>query len=286
VLTLYHPCLTFLYLCKETHRKRGDPLIAHGWFSAVPLPQLLLFMSPLTYTQKKGNHTMSVLDQMHTAMKEAKENSSKGAMLMLTTDGEQRRIRFLYDLDNGANNQAIVFLRHVVYDNTARKYIVDAVCGAEVGQSCRYCTLAQHDKRYIARKSFFLPVFVYEGVNGLGSIKLLELKATTTVLPTLIDYYAEEGSIMLADFTYSRTGAGKETRYTIIPKAPRPFTLEVQKPTEERVLAKILEAFPYADEDTNGSGEELGDLPIAPVPAASQNASANGRKAAVHVPDF
>src|SRR5215472_5934863 len=105
--------------------------------------------------KRKGNYPMSVLDQMHTAMKEAKENSSRGAMLMLTTDGEQRRIRFLYDLDNGANNQAIVFLRHVVYDNAAKKYIVDAVCGAEVGQSCRYCTLAQHDKRYIARKSFF-----------------------------------------------------------------------------------------------------------------------------------
>jgi len=45
---------------------------------------------------------MSVLDQMHTAMKEAKENSSKGAMLMLTTDGEQRRIRFLYDLDTAS----------------------------------------------------------------------------------------------------------------------------------------------------------------------------------------
>jgi hypothetical protein len=241
-------------------------------------------MSPLTYTQKKGNHPMSVLDQMHTAMKEAKENSSKGAML--TTDGEQRRIRFLYDLDNGVNNQAIVFLRHVVYDNAAKKYIVDAVCGAEVGQSCRYCTLAQADKRYVARKSFFLPVFVYEGVNGQGSIKLLELKATTTVLPTLIDYYAEEGSILLADFTYSRTGAGKETKYTIIPKAPRPFTLEVQKPLEERVRAKILEAFPYTNEDANASAEELGDLPLTPMPAASQAAPTNGRKAPVHVPDF
>lgn len=229
---------------------------------------------------------MSVLDQMHTAMKEAKENSSKGAMLMLTTDGEQRRIRFLCDLDNGPNNQAIVFLRHVVHDNVAKKYIVDAVCGAEVGQSCRYCTLAQADKRYVARKSFFLPVFVYEGLNGQGSIKLLEIKATTTVLPTLIDYYAEEGSILLADFTYSRMGAGKDTKYTIIPKAPKPFTLEVQTPAEERVRAKILEAFPYTDGDANGSGEELGDLPLAPVPAASQATPANGRKALVHVPDF
>ena len=129
-------------------------------------------------------------------------------------------------------------------------------------------------------------MFVYEGANGQGSIKLLELKATTTVLPTLIDYYAEEGSILVADFTYSRTGAGKETKYTIIPKAPKPFTLEIQKPTEERVRAKILEAFPYTDKDTESSGEELGDLPLAPMPAASQAAPANGRKAPVHVPDF
>jgi hypothetical protein len=240
---------------------------------------------------------MSVLELMDEQIKKAKESPAGGSYkptFLLLKNGHKALIRPLFNLD-----AVVVMSMHNKFNQAEPKQSINATCARELDKKCKYCDQVASDKKLAAGVSFMLPVFVYGITDGEGKpvtykdadgqevavsgIRILELKsfgAISTVLSWLREYFAEcrkddeTYSLTSQDFSITRVGEGQKTDYTVLAKAPKPFTRNVSAITAERVRERVIEACPPVV------------LEDASATAVVENAKNNHHGAALEVPEF
>lgn len=237
----------------------------------------------------------SVLDIMEEETQRAtqKTGAFKPTFLLLK-DGQKAMIRPLFNLDG-----VVVMRMHNKYNQGDVKQSINAVCAAEMGQSCVYCADAENDKKLRSAVSFLLPVWVhriaqkdetgkwadltYQDQDGkqqpVYGLRVLELKAFGTisaVFQTLRSLHTEDEQhdVTRMDLIIERKGAGQQTSYVVLPKAPssmHPLAKDA-RPTVDTVREMVLAACPSkvsgaaangTNGHSNGTVADLGNLDMA-----------------------
>lgn len=194
----------------------------------------------------------------------APKTSGKPLFLFLKPD-EKFLIRPLFDLKD-----SVVLMKHNLWSEDPNKR-VNAICAQEEGKACLYCQQAQDNKKLTPKLHFYLPIFVYKGINQktqkeityeeaqedgskqtkpIKGFRLLELAAFGTVgdiLKWLREFVKEEEcSLTACDFSLSQVGEGTSKSFVLMNKAPKPMAKELAEKaatvTAENVKARVLEA--------------------------------------------
>ncbi|GCE49222.1 hypothetical protein EI42_05975 [Thermosporothrix hazakensis] len=206
-------------------------------------------------------------------------------------DGESFRLRFLFNiLDEPNHEREMLALKMHDYFLTNENKYVRALCAEELNKPCQLCQQAADELelarentdqavrkaamsaayRKAARDHFILPCFLYTEETVIP--KLLDLKSQ--ILNDLIALYEEgiesedeQGNVIklhditIGDFTYKRSGTGKDTRYSLLFTRIKPIKLP--SVSRERILEMIQESRPariVTSEADPFLTEDLGEL--------------------------
>lgn len=221
--------------------------------------------------------TFNALDLMDEQLQKAAapKTSGKPIFLFLKPD-EKFLIRPLFDLKD-----SVVLMKHNLWSEDPAKR-VNAICAQEENNACLYCQQASENKKLTAKIHFYLPVFVYKGINqktqkeityeetqedgskvtrAIQGIRLLELAAFGTVGDILKWFRefvrdSENCKITECDFSLSQSGEGTSKSFVLMSKAQRPMADQIAKIAStinmDNVKARVLEArAPYIVTDSH-----------------------------------
>lgn len=224
-------------------------------------------------------------EQEEQGARAAVQRSAKPTFLILK-DGQKALFRPLTNLDGCA-----VMDMHNKFHPTDIKLSVDATCACEDGgKLCKHCQDAANDKKLTARRTFFLPIYLYriiclkdvlkkdgsvlfrkgeavaypdpENNNVLkpeSGVRLLKLTFNFGTIATaagmLKTRYREGDDLSRRDFSLERVGGDQQTKYILDPKDPSPFQLanKIPAPTIERIRERVFEACPPLVATTNAA---------------------------------
>lgn len=215
----------------------------------------------------------------------APRSSGKPIFLFLQSD-QKFLIRPLFDLAD-----SVPLMKHNLWNDDPKKRI-NAICAKEEGKECLYCQQASENKDLVARLHFYLPIYVYKGVNqktqeevtfeeyqedkskvtkpvkGLRILELEKRGSIGDVMQWLREFVRDEDNCKLTecDFSYSQNGGGgkdangkgKKKSLIIQNKAPKPMSEQLaanaKSLTSDRVREMILEARPPFIVDNSARG--------------------------------
>lgn len=230
----------------------------------------------------------NTIAEIEAEMKRAQAKSSGGNVsFFVLKDGEKALVRPLLNL-----NQVASILMHVYWNPGSGKFDVNSVCAHQPelelpANSCKHCATVKTltDKKaagkMTATKYFVIPLWVYGVKNAAGApvtykdqedkeqpvqgVKYLQLKPTSDILATLLEIYRDSGDIAAADLLIGRKGEKLDTKYTVLPRAAAPFTVEnVPAQNKLDIITRIAEM--NAPEVIDGAD------PFPPSSAASTSA--------------
>jgi hypothetical protein len=180
------------------------------------------------------------------AERRAQADRPKATWLSLKS-GESVRLRFMQELDDAAENYneerglgalLVVHSTKYVPGSASRT----ALCTIESEGNCygceRYAVRDEDSKTWRPYTSVYVNVLVDSGNGELKSM-VLNKKANTNIVDTLIEWAEDADSVTNVVWKYARQGDGKETKYSLMtpPKA-----------TDESTLAKFpIDEFPLFD---------------------------------------
>jgi hypothetical protein len=183
----------------------------------------------------------------------AESGRSKKGFWYVKAD-DKRRVRFV----KGSNlEQAYTIPWHSKWEG--QRNIVDSPCLRVYGKDCPYCD--QEEVKTVEK-------FAWTVYDYLAKEKQILLAAANRAspVPHLVANWEEWGTITDRDITIKRTGAGKDTTYTVIGDGPKKFMVEGIKPySEDKILDMVWKAFgtgeldQYSDADESESEEEEED---------------------------
>jgi len=195
----------------------------------------------------------------------APRSTGKPIFLFLKPD-EKFLIRPLFDLKD-----SVVLMKHNLWSEDPTKS-VNAVCAQEEGNACLYCQQAANNKKLTAKLHFYLPIYVYKGINqktqaevsyeetqedgskqtkAVKGVRLLELAAfgaTGDILKWLREFVKEDDNCALTecDFSLSQVGKGTTKTFILQNKNAKPMADQLVKIAStinmENVKSRVLEA--------------------------------------------
>lgn len=141
--------------------------------------------------------------------------------------GESFLIRFRQELtEDSAAFDDQTGVAHVVSVHTnPNDFRKSAVCtgdSEDFGYRCFGCEQVVHDRGWKAKQHLLINVAVYNAEDDVWEPRILDQKFTGAhVAETIVTYASEYGTIMDRDFKISRTGQKQQTKYNLIPLAPK-----------------------------------------------------------------
>lgn len=141
--------------------------------------------------------------------------------------GESFLIRFRQELTEDSQNYLdSAGVAHVVSVHTnPNDFKKSAVCtgdSEEYGYRCFGCEQVVHDRGWRAKQHLLVNVAVFNNEDGIWEPRVLDQKFTGAhVAETVVTYASEYGTILDRDFKISRTGQKQQTKYNLIPLAPK-----------------------------------------------------------------
>src|SRR5712672_125248 len=217
--------------------------------------------------QKEQTMAVNALDLIDEQLQKAAAPPSTGKPIFLFLKPDEKfLIRPLFDLSD-----AVPLMKHNLWNDDPGKR-VNAVCASEEGKTCLYCQQASENKKLTAKLHFYLPVFVYKGINQktqkevtfeetqedgskvtkfVKGFRILELAAFGTIgdiLKWLREFVKEDDGCALTecDFSLSQSGEGTSKTFIIRNKAPKPMAKELAQKAATvdlaGVKARVLEA--------------------------------------------
>lgn len=225
---------------------------------------------------------MSVLDE---EMNKQPENTGFKPFFFSIAKDEKALVRPLLNM-----NQYVMVNKHEAWNQAAGKFDVRAICAADLDLDCQHCVdaVTTGNKKLKADKRFILSVYVHAVINvktgqqvtytdqegkehPVSGPRLLEMKRSSSLLRDLVAAYNEsdEHDITAQDFVIRREGEKLETKYTVTPKAPKPFTETVDAAYRDREA--VLRMFAEACEPLIVGNDDpfAADLPLVSTPAKS-----------------
>lgn len=187
---------------------------------------------------------------------ESKGGGTRANWLSLK-DGDSHKIRFLQELDETAEhynpeaNLGILVLQHRHPDDYKKR----AVCTIDDEGRCFGC-----EQGWNQRQELFINVLVEDDEDN--PVKVLNQGVgKSSVVPWLLEYAGDAGSITDVPFRIKRTGSGmRDTQYTLTPAGKASEPLDVSK-YELFDLEKLLNQVPYDQQKEYfyGAGEPSED---------------------------
>lgn len=238
-----------------------------------------------------------VIAEIEAEMKRASAKSSGGnANFLVLKNGQKALVRPLLNLDAIAS-----VLKHEYYNPSSQKYEIEALCAEtsslDLSGMCKHCAVAKqtNNKKLEAIKVFVIPVWVYamkdsanqnitytdqQGKEQLVSgIRYIPMKPSSDILAALMAMWKEGTDLTSLDMTIIRSGEKFDTKYTVLPRAPKPFDVpNVPVQSAEAIILRIAELNPIDTIDRTPSIVQSASSP-AQVQAAQPGKVSN-------VPDF
>lgn len=157
-------------------------------------------------------------------------------------DGESVTLRFLQELDGTGKNydeargHAVGVREHMNPKNSRQSFL----CSAEDGR-CYGCEQVTKNPKWKARGRLLVNVLVRGKNKEEGdSVKIFGTSLSKKgLMPEIIDYYEEDGTLTGRDFKLKRTGVMFDTKYTLNPREVSPL----KKTDAEQELHPLDEAF-------------------------------------------
>ena len=141
--------------------------------------------------------------------------------------GESFLIRFRQELTEDSQNYSEdTGVAHVVSVHTnPLDFRKSAVCTGdheEFGYRCFGCEQVVRDRGWKAKQHLLVNVAVYNAEDDVWEPRVLDQKFTGAhVAETVVTFATEYGTILDRDFKISRTGQKQQTKYNLIPLAPK-----------------------------------------------------------------
>ena len=178
---------------------------------------------------------MSMFKTLSDLKKSTIDNKGSGPMIdgeriprfFSVKSGESFLIRFRQELtEDSANFSDTDGVAHVVSVHTnPNDYKKSAICtgdNEDFGYRCFGCEQVVHDRGWRAKQHLLINVAVYNSDDDVWEPRILDQKFTGAhVAETIVTYASEYGTIMDRDFKISRTGQKQQTKYNLIPLAPK-----------------------------------------------------------------
>jgi hypothetical protein len=147
--------------------------------------------------------------------------------IIYVKSGTKKRIRFIDDMEDG---------HKILFHDKWGEFTTP--CLKYYKKTCPYCNIkdARHTENYA------WTIYDYESKQRL----LFLFKANkNSPIPRMIEVYDELGTLVDRDFTISRTGAGTDTSYGILPldKAKFGKSKSIVSYTRKEIFAILEEAF-------------------------------------------
>lgn len=199
-------------------------------------------------------------------MNKAENRGGFAPFFFALKDGEKALIRPLLNM-----NQYVAVHFHEFFNPATKKYDVSTVCAEDYGQKCQHCIDAVANKKLAGQRRFYLPVYVHAILKLVGKewvpvtytnadgaeqpskgVRLLELKASSSILSDLVAAYHEDDShdITRFDFVIARKGIQLDTTYTVTLKPQaRPLPDDLPKQSQEKIKSDIELARPMLTAD-------------------------------------
>lgn len=177
---------------------------------------------------------MSLLKDIKTAVKNSGSNKAK--IVYFKADSKVR-IRFLQDVEEG--------LKIPFHDSFALG--INVPCQEIYDRTCEYCD----DEDLRTRDMFAWSVYDYDA----NEVKIILAAVNSfSPIPALIGMYEEYGTLTDRDYVITRTGAGTNTSYSVVPMDKAKFKNKKAKAlTHKQILELIDKAFPSDQSDTKGN---------------------------------
>lgn len=178
---------------------------------------------------------MSMFKTLSDLRKNTIDNKSSGGQMdgervqryFTVKSGESFLIRFRQELtEDSANFSDEAGVAHVVSVHTnPDDFRKSAVCtgdNEEYGYRCFGCEQVVHNRGWKSKQHLLINVAVFNSEDGVWEPRVLDQKFTGAhVAETIVTYAWEYGTIMDRDFKISRTGQKQQTKYNLIPLAPK-----------------------------------------------------------------
>jgi len=171
--------------------------------------------------------TLSDLKKNTINMKGSAQDGERIQRYFVVKSGESYLIRFRQELtEDSAAFTEEAGVAHVVSVHTnPEDFKKSAVCTAdneEFGYRCFGCEQIVHDRGWRAKQHLLLNVAVFNAEEDIWEPRIIDQKFTGAhVAETIVTYASEYGTILDRDFKFSRTGQKQQTKYTLIPLAPK-----------------------------------------------------------------
>lgn len=166
------------------------------------------------------------LDEIQSAIEKPQREERVQLDYLSLKPGQSVKVQPMQELDvnspafNPDNGKAFVTWYHQSPYNWRRS----ALCTAGDGGRCLACELNNVDKDaagkpqpWYAKKRFFINLLV---INDDGSEEVKVFNCSTSgagILPSLLEWYRENGPISETVFTLTRKGSDRDTSYTLTP---------------------------------------------------------------------
>lgn len=186
---------------------------------------------------------MGIVRGLTNIQKSVESKGGGGASWLRLKDGDSFKIRFLQELDESAENYneeaglGFLVLQHRHPDNFRKR----AVCTADEG-ACYGC-----EQNWNQRQELFINVAVEEESGEVVKV-LNQGVGKSSVVPWLLEYAGDAGSITDLPFRIKRTGSGMtDTQYTLTPAGKALDAIDFDK-YELIDLEKLLNEIPYDEQ--------------------------------------
>lgn len=188
------------------------------------------------------------------AEKRREEIKKRQMILTLSKPGDIARIRFLRSID-----PLIDAKKHESFDLVNPENSIRSMCATCYDELCYWCAMAKkrRDNELKPRGVYIYPIWVYDLQNpdmpeddrnfydDVTGYRLLVLNEKSLLNDSLISYHTDEGSVLGCDWKYVRIGSGKETKYTLTPKAPSTFAVTDLPDTDvDDIMHQMNQAYP------------------------------------------
>jgi len=184
--------------------------------------------------------------------------------------GESFLIRFRQELtEDSGNFTEDSGVAHVVSVHTnPNDFKKSAVCtgdNEDFGYRCFGCEQVVHDRGWKAKQHLLINVAVFNAEDEVWEPRVLDQKFTGAhVAETIVTYASEYGTILDRDFKISRTGLKQQTKYNLIPLAPKDANASIAElPMHDltktyKLMSPAEQAGFYIPEDDNSSSNAWG----------------------------